>query len=47
MYRTSDENCSTPDAAPVEEKNIPFRTKIDCISQESTQMVSLYVCYSL
>ncbi|WAR12430.1 MPPE1-like protein [Mya arenaria] len=38
MYRTSDINCSTPDAAPKDERDIPFRNKIDCISKESTDM---------
>lgn len=40
MYRPSDANCSLPDAAPVEEKEIPFREKWDCLSKEATQQVS-------
>jgi hypothetical protein len=39
MYRESDKDCNTPDAAPEEEKLIPFREKWDCISKESSQMV--------
>ncbi|XP_052819330.1 metallophosphoesterase 1-like [Mya arenaria] len=43
MYRTSDINCSTPDAAPKDERDIPFRNKIDCISKESTDMLFDYL----
>ncbi|KAJ8303038.1 hypothetical protein KUTeg_019434 [Tegillarca granosa] len=39
MYRQSDANCSLPDAAPVEEKEIPFREKWDCLSKEATQQL--------
>ena len=39
MYRVSDSNCSTPDAAPSEEKEIEFRPKWDCLSKNSTEMV--------
>lgn len=39
MYRESDRDCFTPDAAPEEEKSIPFREKWDCVSKESTEMV--------
>lgn len=39
MFRTSDVNCSTPDAAPDDEKDIPFREKWDCISRESSELV--------
>lgn len=39
MYRESDKDCFTPDAAPEEEKAIPFRERWDCVSKESTEMV--------
>ena len=39
MYRPSDSNCSTPDRAPPEEIDIPFREKWDCLSKESTKEV--------
>ncbi|XP_052229370.1 metallophosphoesterase 1-like isoform X2 [Dreissena polymorpha] len=39
LYRTSDSNCSTPDAAPLEEIDIPFRIKTDCLSKESTDLL--------
>lgn len=37
MYRPSDSNCTTPDRAPPEEIDIPFREKWDCLSKESTK----------
>lgn len=43
MYRESDKDCSTPDAAPEEEKYVPFREKWDCISKESSQMLFEYL----
>ncbi|XP_069112625.1 metallophosphoesterase 1-like [Argopecten irradians] len=39
MYRPSDVNCSLPDSAPVDEKDIPFKEKWDCLSEESTKQV--------
>ncbi|KAM4841151.1 metallophosphoesterase 1 [Thomomys bottae] len=37
LYRTSDANCSGEDAAPPEERNIPFQEKYDVLSQEASQ----------
>lgn len=37
MYRASDSNCTTPDRAPPDEIDIPFREKWDCLSRESTK----------
>ncbi|KAL4227147.1 Metallophosphoesterase 1 [Mactra antiquata] len=39
MYRDSDKDCMTPDAAPDEERYIPFREKWDCLSKESSNML--------
>lgn len=39
MFRSSDHNCSTPDAAPPQEIDIPFRPKFDCLSEEATKQV--------
>ncbi|CAG2246986.1 MPPE1 [Mytilus edulis] len=39
MYRTSDANCTVPDAAPLDEKYIPFREKWDCLSQEASKQL--------
>ncbi|KAM9225113.1 metallophosphoesterase 1 isoform 1-T3 [Dugong dugon] len=36
LYRRSDANCSAEDAAPPEEKNIPFKEKYDVLSQEAS-----------
>ncbi|XP_006897090.1 PREDICTED: metallophosphoesterase 1 [Elephantulus edwardii] len=36
LYRTSDANCSGEDAAPPEERNIPFKEKYDVLSQEAS-----------
>ncbi|XP_046552964.1 metallophosphoesterase 1-like [Haliotis rubra] len=42
MFRTSDIDCDTSDAAPLEEKGTPFKPKWDCLSQDATeQMFSL------
>ncbi|XP_048219460.1 metallophosphoesterase 1 isoform X2 [Perognathus longimembris pacificus] len=37
LYRTSDANCSGEDAAPPEERNIPFKEKYDVLSREASQ----------
>ncbi|KAL6054159.1 hypothetical protein STEG23_020665, partial [Scotinomys teguina] len=37
LYRASDANCSGEDAAPPEEKNIPFKEKYDVLSREASQ----------
>ncbi|XP_017654063.1 metallophosphoesterase 1 isoform X2 [Nannospalax galili] len=37
LYRPSDANCSGEDAAPPEEKNIPFKEKYDVLSREASQ----------
>ncbi|XP_040853384.1 metallophosphoesterase 1-like isoform X1 [Ochotona curzoniae] len=37
LYRKSDANCSGEDAAPPEEKSIPFKEKYDVLSQEASQ----------
>ncbi|KAK3598876.1 hypothetical protein CHS0354_036178 [Potamilus streckersoni] len=39
MYRASDSNCSTADAAPLDEKDVPFREKWDCLSQDATNQL--------
>lgn len=39
MYRPSDANCTTLDAAPAEEKYIPFREKWDCLSQDASKQL--------
>ncbi|CAL1528046.1 unnamed protein product [Lymnaea stagnalis] len=39
MYRKSDSDCNTDDAAPPEERNIPFRPKLDSLDQRSTNML--------
>lgn len=39
LYRTSDGHCVEPDAAPKEERNVPFKEKWDCISKESTELL--------
>lgn len=39
LYRKSDAECSGEDAAPPEEKNIPFKEKYDVLSQEASQKV--------
>lgn len=37
LYRRSDANCSGDDAAPPEERDIPFKEKYDVLSQEASQ----------
>uniref|UniRef100_H0WVI8 Metallophosphoesterase 1 n=1 Tax=Otolemur garnettii TaxID=30611 RepID=H0WVI8_OTOGA len=37
LYRRSDENCSGEDAAPLEERNIPFQERYDVLSREASQ----------
>lgn len=39
MYRSSDINCSTPDAAPEPKKSVPFRENFDCLSRRSTKKI--------
>lgn len=39
MYRPSDSNCTLPDSAPLAEKDIPFREKWDCLSQEASKQL--------
>lgn len=42
LYRKSDEECEGEDAAPADQKSIPFRPNLDCISQSSSQLVNLH-----
>ncbi|XP_008057307.1 metallophosphoesterase 1 isoform X2 [Carlito syrichta] len=37
LYRRSDANCSGEDAAPPEERNIPFKEKYDVLSRQASQ----------
>ncbi|ERE86166.1 metallophosphoesterase 1 isoform X1 [Cricetulus griseus] len=37
LYRASDANCSGEDAAPPEERNVPFEEKYDVLSREASQ----------
>lgn len=37
LYRASDANCSGEDAAPPEERNVPFKEKYDVLSREASQ----------
>ncbi|XP_036060383.1 metallophosphoesterase 1 [Onychomys torridus] len=37
LYRASDANCSGDDAAPPEEKSVPFKEKYDVLSREASQ----------
>lgn len=39
LYRPSDANCSGEDAAPPEEKGIPFKERYDVLSREASQKV--------
>lgn len=39
LYRASDANCSGEDAAPPEERNVPFEEKYDVLSREASQKV--------
>lgn len=41
MYRESDELCDELDEAPEDLKKQKFREKWDCLSKQSTNMVSL------
>ncbi|POI35781.1 hypothetical protein CIB84_000467 [Bambusicola thoracicus] len=41
LYRKSDAECSGEDAAPPEEKTIPFKEKYDVLSQEASQKGSI------
>ncbi|EGW00715.1 Metallophosphoesterase 1 [Cricetulus griseus] len=41
LYRASDANCSGEDAAPPEERNVPFEEKYDVLSREASQKGSL------
>ena len=43
MYRESDAECKGPDSAPQKEKNIKFRERWECISEESSQQVSYFI----
>ena len=47
MYRPSDSNCTTPDRAPDDEIDVPFREKWDCLSKESTKEVCLLLTLCL
>lgn len=42
MYRNSDAECNTKDAAPPSEKSIPFKVRYDCLDQRSTDLVWLH-----
>lgn len=39
LYRESEEICTVSDSAPIEEKRIKHREKIDCLSRESTDLI--------
>ena len=39
MYRASDTNCTGPDAAPINEKNIPWKEKLDTLSLSASKKV--------
>ncbi|XP_034498026.1 metallophosphoesterase 1 isoform X4 [Ailuropoda melanoleuca] len=39
LYRRSDANCSGEDAAPLEERGIPFKERYDVLSQEASQQL--------
>ena len=39
LFRTSDESCGEADSADEEDKGIPFRPSVDCISEESSQLL--------
>lgn len=43
MYRESDAECTGIDSAPQEEKNIKFRQRWECISEESSQEVRYFI----
>ncbi|EEC01821.1 cell division control protein/DNA repair exonuclease, putative, partial [Ixodes scapularis] len=42
LYRTSDSECSEPDAAPSPDRNEVFREKWDCLSEKATEMAMLF-----
>ena len=39
LFRTSDELCSEPDSAEPDDKLIEFRDRIDCMSEESSELL--------
>ena len=39
LYRRSDANCSGEDAAPADERDIPFKERYDVLSREASQKV--------
>lgn len=39
MYRDSDSACEGEDTAPIQEKNVQFRQKWDCLSEESSSQL--------
>ncbi|XP_045880368.1 metallophosphoesterase 1 isoform X2 [Meles meles] len=39
LYRRSDANCSGEDAAPLEERGIPFKERYDVLSREASQQL--------
>ncbi|KAK2496019.1 LOW QUALITY PROTEIN: hypothetical protein MC885_003395 [Smutsia gigantea] len=41
LYRRSDANCSGEDAAPPDEKDVPFKERYDVLSREASQKVIL------
>nr|KAF6471843.1 metallophosphoesterase 1 [Molossus molossus] len=46
LYRRSDANCSGDDAAPPEERGIPFRERYDALSREASQKVWQHLGFS-
>lgn len=40
LFRVSDSACSEPDEAPTAEREVLFREKWDCLSEEATEMAS-------
>ena len=41
MYRQSDKNCTGPDAAPMEERNVPWKEKFDTLSNSASIKVKI------
>ena len=41
MFRQSDKNCTGPDAAPMEERNVPWKEKFDTLSQSASRKVKV------
>ena len=41
MYRQSDKNCTGPDAAPMEERNGPWKEKFDTLSKSASKQVKI------